>query len=489
MATQQIIDNLIEFIDNAQDPESVTNEMVAAVLNHLNKGYKDLLTNNSAVATEKEERQAADDAIQKAIEAVRLALQMVSNTATEAHSTANALNSKIGQPNGIAPLDESGRIPARHIPGAYDDVLEFAGFIESVPEIKEGGYGIVSPYGGAIYFCIPLSRFIYRANLRNPLEDPMEDAFEYWNTWPNAEGWGEYDEKGHIPERGKIYVDIHRNKSYRWSGTTLASLNDGVALGYTPQTAFPGDEGLAAAKDATEALSRLDRLDVLPVDYVLDSHTKLPEHPKPKLVAWLKDICAFYISSEEDWNVLEDNRYNIEIKPDCWVGSPLNVYSHGAKLYILRGTVPPPESSADVWFELVDYNQAVIDDVELLRTRVDGIGVLPFNGFWSSRNRPPVRGILYTQSEDEDRGWFLFYGPDNTAANRALYNTDPESERPTARTDVVFRCNNSLYGYDDELGMLQAIGGAGADGLLNERIKQLEDDMKNLKSGYEWNEV
>ena len=46
--TQQFIDNLITVIWNAEDPESVTNEMVARVFDFLNKGYKDLLTNNSA---------------------------------------------------------------------------------------------------------------------------------------------------------------------------------------------------------------------------------------------------------------------------------------------------------------------------------------------------------------------------------------------------------------------------------------------------------
>lgn len=81
MATQQFIDNLIVIIENAEDPESVTNEMVAAVFDHLNTGYKNLLTNNSAVATEKAERQAADAALQSTIETVQLALQKITASA------------------------------------------------------------------------------------------------------------------------------------------------------------------------------------------------------------------------------------------------------------------------------------------------------------------------------------------------------------------------------------------------------------------------
>lgn len=70
--TQNFIDSLILTIQNAEDPESVTNEMVAAVFDFLNKGYKNLLTNNSAVATEKAERQAADAALQRTIDTCSL---------------------------------------------------------------------------------------------------------------------------------------------------------------------------------------------------------------------------------------------------------------------------------------------------------------------------------------------------------------------------------------------------------------------------------
>ena len=81
---QAFIDNLITVIWNAEDPESVTNEMVARVFDFLNKGYKNLLTNNSAVATEKAERQAADAALQQTINTLNLALQTVQTQAQNA---------------------------------------------------------------------------------------------------------------------------------------------------------------------------------------------------------------------------------------------------------------------------------------------------------------------------------------------------------------------------------------------------------------------
>lgn len=86
--TQTFIDNLITVIWNAEDPESVTNEMVARVFDYLNKGYKDLLTNNSAVATEKSEREAADAALQRTIDTVQLAISAIKKTAEDAQTAA-----------------------------------------------------------------------------------------------------------------------------------------------------------------------------------------------------------------------------------------------------------------------------------------------------------------------------------------------------------------------------------------------------------------
>ena len=353
-------------------------DLSEAVRTAVNNAQSAIATANQALIKSGDAESAAFEASKAVLTAINTAshalsmAQSASADAASAKATANALNSKIGQPNGIAPLDESGRIPARHIPGSYDDVLEFAGFRESVPEIKDG-QGVVSLYRGVIYFCTPLSRFIYRVPLRNPYEGPMltEDDVEYWNTWPNAEGWGEYDEKGHIPQGGKIYVDIHRNRSYRWSGTTLASLDDGVALGYTPQTAFPGNEGLAAAKAATEALSRLNEFDVLPFDGFHNTLAEAQEYQHvPGVISWIKAESAFYISSDEGWNVLKDEIYNTDMYPDRWIGMPTHVYSYRSQLYILRSVESPNPDLYNTWYELVDYNQHITDLVSSLNNRI-----------------------------------------------------------------------------------------------------------------------
>ena len=113
--TQNFIDSLILTIQNAEDPESVTNEMVAAVFDFLNKGYKNLLTNNSAVATEKAERQAADAALQRTIDTVQLAIAAVRNTANaaDAKSKSNeaAINTLLGK-NATAAIESFNEVIA-----------------------------------------------------------------------------------------------------------------------------------------------------------------------------------------------------------------------------------------------------------------------------------------------------------------------------------------------------------------------------------------
>jgi len=49
-----------------------------------------------------------------------------------------------------------------------------------------------------------------------------------------------------VGESGKIYVTLDTNKTYRWTGSTYASLDDGIVLGETSSTAYRGDRGKIA---------------------------------------------------------------------------------------------------------------------------------------------------------------------------------------------------------------------------------------------------
>lgn len=91
------------------------------------------------------------------------------------------------QPNGIATLDGSGKVPMAQLPSYVDDVIEY----------------------------------VNRQNF------PA------------------------IGETGKIYVDTSTNTSYRWSGSTYTAIAYAINLGETSEDAYRGDRGKIAYDHAT----------------------------------------------------------------------------------------------------------------------------------------------------------------------------------------------------------------------------------------------
>nr|DAQ98900.1 MAG TPA: Peptidase [Caudoviricetes sp.] len=119
------------------------------------------------------------------------------------HSHPYVPTSQVGAKGGVAPLDENGIISSTYLPSYVDDVID----------------GTIS-----------------------------DDL----STFTDADGVAV------TPEAGKIYNDTTKNKSYRWSGTTYVSLNDGVALGETENTAYRGDRGKVAYEHSQSTHARAD---------------------------------------------------------------------------------------------------------------------------------------------------------------------------------------------------------------------------------------
>lgn len=103
---------------------------------------------------------------------------LVGDNATAIHE----INTKRGATNGIATLDNLGKVPAVQLPSYVDDLEEYA------------------------------KRSLFPA----------------------------------IGEQDKIYVDTATNTTWRWSGTGYAQLDAGLAIGETSSTAFAGDKGKEA---------------------------------------------------------------------------------------------------------------------------------------------------------------------------------------------------------------------------------------------------
>lgn len=117
-----------------------------------------------------------------------------------------------GSANGVAELDNSGKVPSSQLPSYIDDVVDVVGFVSSNPT--------QSMLVGQIYYNTTNRRLFKAISQTQGIEeDPAQD---------------------------KIYVKVDDNTTWRWSGTTLVQLNSGLVLGETSTTAYRGDKGKEA---------------------------------------------------------------------------------------------------------------------------------------------------------------------------------------------------------------------------------------------------
>ena len=125
---------------------------------------------------------------------------------------AQVKRSEMGVANGVATLDNDGKVPSSQLPSYVDDVIDL-----------QGGLRDEAPTGTIIV------------------------GAKYYNTTTKkictktSSGWDTAN-----PEKDKIYVDNQTDKTYRWSGSAMVEISASLALGETSSTAYRGDRGKTA---------------------------------------------------------------------------------------------------------------------------------------------------------------------------------------------------------------------------------------------------
>ena len=114
--------------------------------------------------------------------------------------------SEMGVASGVATLDTNGKVPSSQLPSYVDDVIE--------------GY-------------------YYNSKLYNEAAHTTEIS----------------------GESGKIYIDLHTEKTYRWTGTKFGVISETIALGETSSTAYAGDKGKANATAITNIQTKLNGIE------------------------------------------------------------------------------------------------------------------------------------------------------------------------------------------------------------------------------------
>lgn len=168
-----------------------------------------------------------------------LAQQGISD-AEQAQSGVNAINASRGKVSGFAPLDKDGQLPAAHIPDEFRSVVEFSGFMETLPYIETEAY-----LGeGCVVFCRDTNTFLYMSN---------SSPARYYRNWPGASLYGESTGSGRCPKSKKVYIDMTSKMPYYWTGAHLEPAGTNLKLGHEEGMAYPGSDGAKLS----ESLDRL----------------------------------------------------------------------------------------------------------------------------------------------------------------------------------------------------------------------------------------
>lgn len=140
-------------------------------------------------------------------------LTEVRNGLTQVGNRVTTIENKVGNPNGIAELDQNGKVPAAQLPGFVDDVIEYAS-LSQFPEVGESG---------------------------------------------------------------KIYIAIDTNKSYRWSGTQYSVIVSDLALGETASSAYRGDRGKIAYDHSQINNGNPHNTQITDIPYLQDTLDTIPD--------------------------------------------------------------------------------------------------------------------------------------------------------------------------------------------------------------------
>ena len=182
------------------------------------------------------------------------------------------LKDKLGKPNGVATLNQEGKVPTEQLPSYVDDVIEY----ENKTQFPQPGEG------------------------------------------------------------GKIYVDKFDNKTYRWSGTAYIEISASLTLGETASTAYPGDKGAQNAKDIANLKSnKQDKLTEKQINDINDIPNKLNKVSGAGRVYTTDGMVGYTVGATNDTIVKRTNEGRIKsrapIEDDDVVTKSYLVGSEGIK--------------------------------------------------------------------------------------------------------------------------------------------------------------
>ena len=141
---------------------------------------------------------------------------------------AQVKRTEMGAPEGVATLNENGKIPIEQLPGQVDEVFGIDHFVSTKTDIPSSRLVV-----GTSYY-VEDEKKIYTAISETELNE------------------------GVTPDKGVIYSNRETNIIYRWDGAELVEIGNPIHLGEVAGTAYPGDKGKATTDKVNAHVSNFE---------------------------------------------------------------------------------------------------------------------------------------------------------------------------------------------------------------------------------------
>jgi hypothetical protein len=200
---------------NLAEGQSTTDKVIVNYTNFAESGNKQLELTKATTAKAGVMTVAQVNALNKASEDVKAlndSLQGFQEDLTEFKNTK-------GHSNGLAPLDETGKVPSKYLP---ENVLEFSGMVSGITPQFVSLDKYSSDDNCSVVYSKDSKVFLLK------YEQPFLPA-TYYNNWIDGDLFGKPSANGRVPHSGKIYIDVTANKTYHWRDDRLNAVGGATA--------------------------------------------------------------------------------------------------------------------------------------------------------------------------------------------------------------------------------------------------------------------
>ena len=184
-------------------------------------------TIKDGVSTEQSAREEADTSLQLAIDTLKSdTTTAISDEAAAREAAVKEITDSIGEPGGIAPLDEDGKISKDLIPDdvGRQQVLSFQGTVAGVTAQTAS----ISSFSYIVYDTT--AKRFYAAVSGSDMSLSGSNA-TYYNNWATRANY--QNETTNTPYANTLYIDTQNATLYAWGGTDMINLSGAKMVAVT----------------------------------------------------------------------------------------------------------------------------------------------------------------------------------------------------------------------------------------------------------------